>query len=436
MRNLRLFVERGVGHAPARTYGSGAEPLPRLAAASTEPLSALESQAWRRLCPMVAESRRRAAPAADIAGVTWFADPSLLNAWTDFIAVAQTWDRPGDSAGDSPGNAAVRGDARTLAEDIVSYGRDVAPELYRRLAALLAPLQGRAPSLEEARASQAILETLSRAAEARARRAGALGGSIAPLARAAGRLGAALVARQRNPAVRVVLPHVPGMCLAYDDQGFACASDMATFDKRQSWMLEPSGEAYVLVSAADPWRVLIVDQDPGLIPLTRRPPPFTFADSGPRPRVARRDEAPADAARFLVSLTADLYLQNVSYQTLALECPGDGGWRHGAPVVTRLKRGGAAQRWAFEPPLRSRQELIFHDVVAPAAAHGLEVGGLARLQDDWMAIADDLRAGAGQILRCAERDQPCAATGSIVDVLDGWRRLAAEARNASTDLGG
>ncbi len=428
MRNLRLFAERGAGQALARSYGSGAEPLPRLAVASTEPLPALETEAWRRLCPMVAESRRRAAPAADIARVTWFSDPSLLNAWADFDAAAKAWDAPGD--------ASVRGDARTLAEDVVSYGRDVAPELYRRLAALLAPLKGRAPSLEEARASQAILETLSRAAEARARRAGALGGSIAPLARAAARLGAALVARERNPAVRIVLPHVPGMCLSYDDEGLACASDMATFDKRQSWMLEPSGEAYVLVSAADPERVLIVDQDPDLIPLTRTPPPFTFADRGPRPRVARRDEAPADAARFLVSLTADLYLQNVSYQTLALECPGEDGWRHGAPVVTRLKRGGAAQRWAFEPPLRSRQELIFHDVVAPAASHGLEVGGLGRLQDDWMAIADDLRAGAGQILRCAERDQPFAATGSVVDVLDGWRRLAAEARNASTDLVG
>lgn len=424
MRNLRLFAERGAGRTLARSYGSGAEPLPRPAVAPIEPLPALETEAWRRLCPMVAEGRRRAAPAADIARVTWFSDPSLLNAWADFTAAADAWD------------GAVRGDARTLAEDVVSYARDVAPELYRRLAALLAPLKARAPSLEEAKASQAILEALSRAAEARARRAGTLGGSIAPLARAAARLGAALDARDRNPAVRVVLPHVPGVCLAYDDDGFACASDMATFDKRQSWVLEPSGDAYVLVSAVDPDLVLIVDQDPDLIPLTRTPPPFTFADRGPRPRVARRDEAPADAARFMVSVTSDLYLQNVSYQTLALECPGDSGWRHGAPVITTLKRGGAAQRWAFEPPLRSRQELIFHDVVAPPAAHGLEVGGLARLQDDWLAIADDLRAGAGQILRCAERGQPFVAAGSVVDVLDGWRRLAAEARNASTDLAG
>lgn len=428
MRNLRLFAERGAGQVPARSYGSAAEPLPRLAVASTEPLPALETEAWRRLCPMVAEGRRRAASAADIARVTWFADPSLLNAWAEFIAAADAWAAPGDET--------PRDDARTLAEDIVSYARDVGPELYRRLAALLAPLRTRAPSLEEARASQAILEALSRAAEARARRAGALGGSIAPLARAAARLGAALDGRDRNPPVRVVLPHVPGVCLAYDDDGFACASDMATFDKRQSWVLEPSGDAYVLVSAADPDLVLIVDQDEDLIPLTRTPPPFTFADRGPRPRMARREATPLEASRFLVSVTSDLYLQNVSYQTLALECPGDGGWRHGAPVVTTLKRGGATQRWAFEPPLRSRQELIFHDVVAPAAMHGQEVGGLARLQDDWLAIAEDLRAGAGQILRCAERGRPVLAVASVVDVLDGWRRLAAEARNASTDLAG
>ncbi len=421
MRNLRLFADRGGDVAWARSAVAGGEALPQPAPARVEPLSALETEAWRLLCLMAAEGRRRAAPAVDIARVTWFSDPSLLNAWTDFTAAAEACD------------ADARGKARTLAEDIVSYAKDT-PELYRRLSALLAPLKARAPSLEEARACQAILETLGRAADERARRAGALGGAVAPLAKAATRLGAVFSGRERNPPVRIVLPHVPGLCLAYDDHGEACASDMAIFDKRQFWVLEPSAEAYVLVSAADPTLVLIVDQDEELIPLTRTPPPFTFADRGPRPRVARRDATPNEAARFLVSVSSDLYLQNVSYQTLALECPGEGGWRHGAPVVTRLKRGGSTQRWAFEPPLRSRQELIFHDVVAPAAIHGLEVGGLSRLSDDWAAIAEDLRAGAAQVLRCAERDQPFVASGSVVDVLESWRRLAAEARNASTDL--
>ncbi|MET3663554.1 hypothetical protein [Caulobacter sp. 1776] len=424
MRSLRLFVDGRPSLALARSsVAGGADVLARPAMAS-ETLPALETQAWRRLCLMVAEGRRRTAPAADIARVTWFSDQALLDAWIEFAATAETWD------------SAVRGDARTLAEDIVSYAKDVAPELYRRLAALLGPLKTRPPSLEEAKACQAILEALARAAEARARRAGALSGAMLPLTKAAERLGKAFARRERNPAVRVVLPHVPGMCLAHDDDGWACASDMATFDKRQSWILEPSGDAYMLISAVDPDLVLVVDQDEDLIPMTRTPPPFTFADRGPRPRVMRRDRAPANAARFFVSVSSDLYLQNVSYQTLALECPGDGGWRHGAPVVTTLKRGGATQRWAFEPPLRSRQELIFHDVIAPAASLGLEVAGLARLQDDWIAIADDLRAGAVQVLTCAERDQPFAAAGSVVDVLDGWRRLAAEARNASTDLAG
>ncbi len=404
---------------------AGAEVLPAPALAPVEPLSALETEAWRLLCPMAAEGRRRAAPAQDIARVTWFSDSSLLNAWTDFAAAAQAWEVEG------------RGKARTLAEDIVSYAKD-SPELYRRLAALMAPMKARAPSLEEAKACQAILETLGRAAEERGRRASALGDAVAPLAKAATRLGAVFAGRERNPPVRIVLPHLPGLCLAYDDHGEACASDMAIFDKRQFWTLEPSGEAYALVSAADPSLVLIVDQDEELIPLTRNPPPFTFADRGPRPRVARREATPLEAARFLVSVSPDLYLQNVSYQTLALECQwrneGEGGWRHGAPVVTRLKRGGATQRWAFEPPLRSRQELIFHDVVAPAAIHGLEVGGLIRLADDWSAIADDLRAGAAQVQACAERGQPFVASGSVVDVLDSWRRVAGEARNASTDL--
>lgn len=422
VRSLRLFADRSAGLARARSCVGGAEVLSQPAPAPVEPLAALETEAWRRLRRMVAEGRRRAAPAADIARVAWFPDPALPDAWIDFVAAANAW------------NQDARGDARTLAEDIVSYARDVSPELYRRLAALLGPLKTRPASLEEAKACQTILDALARAAEERSRRASALRGAIQPLAETAARLGRVFAGRERNPAVRIVLPHVPGVCLAYDDAGLACASDMAVFDRRQSWVLEPCGDAYVLVSAADPDLVLIVDQDEDLIPMTRRPPPFTFVDRGPRPRVAPRDGVPADAARFLVSLSADLYLQNVSYQTLALDCPGQGGWRHGAPVVTTLKRGGSTQRWAFDPPLRSRQELIFHDVVAPAAALGLEVGGLRRLPDDWAAIAEDLRAGADEILRSAERGRPFDVNCSVVDVLDGWRRLAAEARNAADDL--
>ena len=42
---------------------------------------------------------------------------------------------------------------------------------------------------------------------------------------------------------------------------------------------------------------------------------------------------------------------------------------------------------------------------------------------------EDRRVGAAQVLRCAELDQPFVARGSVVDVLESWRRLAAEARH-------
>lgn len=120
---------------------------------------------------------------------------------------------------------------------------------------------------------------------------------------------------------------------------------------------------------------------------------------------------------------------------MTLDCPGEGGWRHGAPVISYLKTGGASQRWSFSPPLRSRQELMFHDVVAPVGKWGRQVGGLQRLRDDWTAVAEDLGGGAAQVLLCAEQRRPFVMGGSMVDVLEQWRRLAAEARNASAGLG-
>ncbi len=419
MHSLLFF---GSGEAAlARTLVSGGEAIVT-SAEPAEPPFALQAGTWLALSLMVSEARRRAGPAAEIAAVTPFTDRALPDAWTAFVAAADIWE------------SQVRQDARTLAEDIVSYAKDLTPDLHRRLAALLGPLRARPPSLEEAKACGAILDTLRQGAEERARRAAALGGAISPFVTAAARLGEVIARGQRNPPVRIVLAHVPGMCLAYDDDGLACASDMKQADKRQHWMLEPSGEAYVLVSAADPDRVLVVDQDDGLIPLTRKPPPFTFVQHGPRPRVARRDEVPANAARFYVSVSPDLHIQNVNYQTLALDCPGEDGWRTGAPVVSYLKTGGASQRWAFSPALRARQELMFHDVVAPVGHWGRQVGGLQRLQDDWTSVAEDLSGGAAQVLLCVEQQRPFAMRGSVVDVLEQWRRLAAEARNACAGL--
>ena len=112
MRSLRLFADRDGGLAPARGRIGGAEALPR--PRPVEPLSALETDAWRRLRRMVAEARRRAAPAADLARVAWFPDPTLLDAWTRFAAAAEAWDTD------------LTGGAPALAEDIVSFARDVA----------------------------------------------------------------------------------------------------------------------------------------------------------------------------------------------------------------------------------------------------------------------------------------------------------------------
>ncbi len=424
MHNLLLFSARdgAVAQAMARVAIGGSDTTVQ-AVVPQEPSFALVAETWLGLSLMASEARRRAAPAAEIAAVTPFTDRSLHDAWTQFVAATDAWEPD------------VRRAARTLAEDIVSYARDLAPDLYRRLAALAAPMRERAPSIEEARACVSILDILRRGAEARARRAASLGATTAPFVTAAARLGDVFSRIERNPSVRIVLPHVPGMCLSYDDEGQACAGDMRIVDRRQYWVLEPSGDAYMLVSAADPSRVLIVDQDQELIPMTRRPPPFTFVNSGPRPRVVAKDDASAQASRFLVSVSSDLHIQNVSYETLTLDCPGDdAGWRHGAPVITYLKTGGATQRWAFSPALRSRQELMFHDVVAPVGHWGRQVGGLQRLSDDWTSVAEDLGGGAVQVLQCAEQGRPFVLGGSVADILERWRRLAAEARNASDGL--
>jgi hypothetical protein len=424
VHSLLLFSDRATTPGPAQSYidtTSDADLIAQPALAPASPF-AFDAGAWRRLSLMASEGLRLAAPVAEITAVTAFPDRVLHDAWGDFAGAAKSLD------------LRARQGVQTLAEDIVSYARDVAPDFYRRLGALLGLLRVRPPSHEEAKACAAILDLLRQAADERARRATALSAAVGPLAEAAGRLGDTFARRERNPAVRVTLPHVPGLCLSYDDEGMACASEIKQADQRQYWVLEPNGDAYLLVSAADPGRVLVVDQDESLIPMTRRPPPFTFVDEGPRPRVERRDRARGDAARFNVSVSSDLYIQNVSYQTLALDCLGDAGWRSGAPVGTHLKRGGSSQRWAFDPPLRSRQELVFHDIIAPVAKLGRQLHGLRRVQGDWAALASDLRAGADEIQSCAEQGRPFVSSYSVVDALNGWRRVATGAREATAGL--
>lgn len=298
MHSLLLFGAGDAALAATRTLVSGGPAIVTSPPPAKAPF-ALQAETWLALSLMVQEARRRAGPAAEIAAVTAFADRALPDAWSAFVAAAEAWESD------------VRGGARMLAEDIVSYAKDLTPELHRRLAVLLGPLRARAPSLEEAKACGALLDTLRRGAEERARRAEATGVAIAPFLEAASRLGEVHAGGERNPPVRIVMPHVPGMCLAYGDDGQACISDMKLADRRQYWVLEPSGEAYVLISAADPDRVLVVDQDEGLIPMTREPPPFTFVEHGPRPRVEARDNAPPDACRFARPAYSERQLSNL-----------------------------------------------------------------------------------------------------------------------------
>src|SRR4051812_48245633 len=167
VRNLLLFSDRGTTPGPTR---SAIDTLPALAPASP---FAFDAGAWRRLSVMASEGLRLAAPVAEITAVTAFPDRALHEAWDDFAVVAKSLD------------LRARQSLQTLAEDIVSYARDVAPDLYRRLGAALGQLKARPPSHEEAKACGAILDLLRQAAEARSRRATALSAAVGPLAEAA-----------------------------------------------------------------------------------------------------------------------------------------------------------------------------------------------------------------------------------------------------------
>ncbi len=387
---------------------------------------ALEIGAWRFLPHLVREGLMRGDQASRIASRGLLSDPALFDAWSELLAAAADWGH------------GLREGFRALANDIVSYADDIAPDAYGRLGVLLGSLGGRVPSHQEAQASVAILEPLAVAAEDRARLAWDLGEHLGPFSDALVRFGDVFAQCARNPAVRVVLSGVSGLCLSYDDEGWACAGDMKYPDQRQYWMLEPSGDAYVLMSAADPSRVLVMDRDEALIDLTRALLPWTFACPGPKPRVEFQDKAPRDAALFQISFHPEACIQNVNYETLALDCAverAEGrGRRRSAPIVAAPKTGGPGQRWSFEPGLRSPQDLMLYDLVAPVARLAQQVGNLKGLRQDWSAVADDLRSGVRLIVDCVDREAPLAASLHVDAALACWRRLAAEAREVSIDL--
>ena len=427
MTNLLLFAPRSIPvGAVNKTAVDARMPDASPARASDSGPFAISQEAWSNLARMVPEGLARSGIASGP-----FSSPVLPNAWLGFINAARDWD------------GSVRPGLQALADDIISYAHDEAPRWYGELAERLRPLEERAPSKEEADACVAILGALAQAADQRAQRAVDLSRHVGPFAAAVRAFGDAFAQHERNPAVRVMLPDIPFMCLSFGDDNLACAGDVRTTDKRQFWVLDfqPRSGAYTFTNAAAPDRVLIVDQDPGLIKLGNMRAPFGMAllHEGPRPRMeARGNVTPgdvvADAALFRIPPFHDRYIQNVNYDSLTLDCSGNDGWQQGTPVLAFLKNGGANQHWSFDPPLRSLQEIEFHDIVAPVGVMAGQVSGLQHLQGDWAAIADDMRAGVAHVLSCVELNQPFIAGLQVDEVLSAWGQLAQEAAAASNGL--
>lgn len=432
MTNLLLFAPRSIQVGTVnKTASDGHMSAASPARASDSGPFAISQEAWSNLARMVPEGLARTDAARDMIALGSFSSAALPDAWWGFINAAGEWDR------------SVRPGLQTLADDIISYAHDTAPQLYGQLAERLRPLEDRAPSKEEADACVAILDALAQAADQRARRALDLSRQVGPFAEAVRGFGDAFAQHERNPAVRVMLPDIPFMCLSYGDDNLACAGDVRITDKRQFWVLDfqPQSGAYTFTNAAAPDRMLIVDQDPRLIELGNMRSPFgiSFVNEGPRPRMeARGNVTPggvvADAALFRIPPFHDRYIQNVSYHSLTLDCAGNDGWQQGTPVLAFLKNGGANQHWSFDPPLRSLQEIDFHDMIAPVGIMAGQVGGLQHLQGDWAAIADDMRAGVARVLSCVELNQPFIAGLQVDEVLSAWGQLAQEAAAASSGL--
>lgn len=432
MTNLLLFAPRSIQAGAVSKTAVDA----RMSAASPARPSdsgpfAISQEAWTNLARMVPEGLDRVDVTRHIIAMGPFSSSALPDAWWGFINAAGEWDR------------SVRPGLQVLADDIISYAHDTAPQLYGQLAERLRPLEDRPPSKEEADACVVILAALAQAADQRAQRAVELSRQVAPFAEAVRRFGDAFAQHERNPAVRVMLPDIPFMCLSYGDDGLACAGDVRNSDKRQFWVVDfqPQKGAYTFTSVADPDRVLIVDQDPRLIELGNMRVPFgiAFFNEGPRPRMEVRGNVTpggvvADAALFRIPPFHDRYIQNVNYNSLTLDCAGDDGWQQGTPVLAFLKNGGANQHWSFDPPLRRLEEIDFHDIVEPVGVMAGQVSGLQHLQGDWAAIADDMRAGVAHVLSCVELNQPFIAGLQVDEVLSAWSQLAQEAAAASNGL--
>ncbi len=449
MSELLLFAPAST-HRPARSLVTAAGHSPGAEAASSASTFALSGAAWAKLAALVRTSQARADAAraqttptpgrrsvvtaggslaqvmeAALAAVAAPCESvELQDTWWALIDAARDWDDR------------VKPSFQAMAGDIISFADVTAARHYGRLAELLRPLQGRAPTKAEADACVTVLDRLVQAAQDRARRAVKLNSQIGPFADAAHRFGQAFARHERNPPIRVMLPGVPFLCLSYGDDNLACAGDIRRQDERHWWILDfqPQSGAYTFTSATSPDRVLVVDQNPQLITLANSAPVFLISEA-PRPRLeARAAVTNQAAALFYVPPHDGLYIQNVSYPGFTLDCVGNDFWGEGTPVLCFRKDGGVNQRWAFDPPPRSPREIAFHDVVAPSGALAEQIGRIRPLQGDWAAIADDLRAGVGRVLGCLERGEPFTLGQRIEEVLEAWRRLALEAAAASSAI--
>lgn len=323
----------------------------------------------------------------------------LIAAWTDLDAVLE-----GQGLDLQLGMAA-------FARDLVSYGRDVAPSLYRQL-------------LGGDRA--AALDALRLQVRMRADRATALAAAMRGFATRAGAFAAAFAAFERDPAVRISLREAPELCLAYDDEGAAHLEPVKGGAARQFWrlQLDPALDAHRLRSAADPALHLHISADEKLWTLANASTPFGFplVSEGPPPRVDRVADLPAGADLFRIPPLQGAALENVAFPGHALDVAEV---QAGAPLRLWEKTGLPSQQWAFSPAPRTRREIALHDLVAPAAELATTVAGVRGLRGDWNAVLDDLEAGLAV---------PEAVSPDLEGVIAEWGRMADAAEAALAEF--
>jgi len=323
----------------------------------------------------------------------------LIAAWTDLDAVLE-----GQGLDLQLGMAA-------FARDLVSYGRDVAPSLYRQL------LAGDRP---------AALQALRLQVRMRADRATTLAAAMRGFATRAGAFAAAFAAFERDPAVRISLREAPELCLSYGDDGVARLEPVKGGAARQFWRLQmdQAADAHRLRSAADPARHLHITADDKLWTLANASTPFGFPliSEGPPPCVGGLEGLPTGADLFRVPPRQGATLENVAFPGHALDVAEV---QAGAPLRLWEKTGLPSQQWAFSPAPRTRREIALHDLVAPAAGLATTVAGVRGLRGDWNAVLDDLEAG----LAASE-----AASPDLDVVLAEWARMADAAEAALAEF--